>query len=1008
MSCEILAIVNGKSYVIGTSDTEITDLASLEKLLRDKNPKELKEILKQIPQIDSIETIDLNDIKENSLGVFTPRDILSGISSKEIRDILTGLNIPQSELTKQSVVVGLGDNNVKTQYYNGHIFLNMNYMYDNYNKAIALVELATFLKDPINYQENSKYLSSDNKEVRRKLLEILVPNNEKTIKGIEFIYDEVNRRRSLDIVGETTDSFNSRHTVLEVGNEYYDISRVETRDINYTPKQFIPVKNIEQGDLILIPYGDNKTVYELFYDYKINIDGNIELKTIVKSGDNFITRSYIIEKGKDLIWTRKFNNTVYQVPSAKNTQKLNVDKNFKYWNYQSIMDLLKTQGGKIPQRNISREIKEIKGNTIVLDNDKTVSLEELKSIEINLPDISNLGELSESNMSEWQKDPGLVLNGDTIAINKNGKLISVIALALGNVNKVPVIYYVDQNSEISFVNESNIKYVAKPLSKYTPSTIELNSVKNTINSIFGDNTENTLKVFLSPKKATERSFKDSEFSIQEMDESVFINNGDFIYDKLTKRIFKVIKVNSSGLIKTTIFDTEWKYITLKISDLNRHLILSKTPVNSTFAKASILKNRYNLGIIPDLTGTIAEEVKVVEDKTTGYIRAIPYKSQIDSNDIDVTSTYKEYLNTRFKWNKSNDELKKSPLFRYMYKDNKTYVKDSYNTLHIPLSGNWSNVFDKIIPGSFIVIKGNSKPFVVEKILGNKILVSMYHFSTVENGDSSFKNIRAEKFFIDASADVQQLFLPKWATENYNKIKEILISKNTNVVHSYVSNYSKSDSPEIINELIKLLQDKFKVEINTITNKELKNFKNLGVENSAAFVYEGGLYVNLDKASIEEPLHEILHLVLATMKSNNPDIYYNLINSVQYHPQFQETAKLYSDEINSDILEETFVKLLSKTFRSNILKDGVFSSETFNKALKNSISSLFLLEKTLVWEDPFSLLGRPVADIMTSFVSKLVENEEGLINFTDAFKMFEVSGKIKQMLKDNQLIQECNG
>lgn len=343
------------------------------------------------------------------------------------------------------------------------------------------------------------------------------------------------------------------------------------------------------------------------------------------------------------------------------------------------------------------------------------------------------------------------------------------------------------------------------------------------------------------------------------------------------------------------------------------------------------------------------------------------------------------------------------------------MKDSFNTNSIDVRGYWQTIFPKVVPGSSLIFEGNAKAYTVEKVLGNKMLVSNYHFSKIENENdkSDFSKIRAEKFFIDRTdpnIKVSQLFLPKWAEYNYQDIKKILNSANTNneVKNSYISNYSASDSPEIVNEIINLVSKQFGVTINTIYNEDLPKFVGLGVENSAAFVYEKGIYVNLDKASIEEPLHEVLHLVLGTMKVNDSDTYYRLINSVQYHPEYKNIAQNYQGNINSDILEEIFVKALSQTFRKNILKDGVYSSELFNSAIKKSVSDMLMLEKSLSWEDSFDLLGRSISDIMTEFASKLVGAEEGLINFTDAYSMFEVSGKVKKLIKNNQLIQECNG
>jgi hypothetical protein len=147
-------------------------------------------------------------------------------------------------------------------------------------------------------------------------------------------------------------------------------------------------------------------------------------------------------------------------------------------------------------------------------------------------------------------------------------------------------------------------------------------------------------------------------------------------------------------------------------------------------------------------------------------------------------------------------------------------------------------------------------------------------------------------------------------------------------------------------MIDVLQNKFGVPINIITNDDLKDFTHLDVNNSAAFVYEGGVYVNVDKAGMEEPLHEILHLVLATMKSNDSDSYYRIVNSVQYHPMFSEISKSYNGDINADKLEETFVKLLTMTVKSNIKPDELFTEKVFNESIKKSISDLLNLDADL--------------------------------------------------------------
>ena len=79
------------------------------------------------------------------------------------------------------------------------------------------------------------------------------------------------------------------------------------------------------------------------------------------------------------------------------------------------------------------------------------------------------------------------------------------------------------------------------------------------------------------------------------------------------------------------------------------------------------------------------------------------------------------------------------------------------------------------------------------------------------------------------------------------------------------------------------------------------------------------------------------------------------------------------------LEETFVKILSETFRDKIDSEGIFNSDIFTVAIKGAISELLDLTLNLENKDVFELLNNPVDQVLTLFGSKLLENETGLID-----------------------------
>lgn len=177
-------------------------------------------------------------------------------------------------------------------------------------------------------------------------------------------------------------------------------------------------------------------------------------------------------------------------------------------------------------------------------------------------------------------------------------------------------------------------------------------------------------------------------------------------------------------------------------------------------------------------------------------------------------------------------------------------------------------------------------------------------------------------------------------------------------------------------------------------------------NIAAYATASDIFINLNKASIEEPVHELMHLILTTLKAKDYNTYYQIIQSIQNHPLFQEVSRLYDEEINIDKLEETFVKLLSKTFRNKILTEGIFTTEMFDEAFKNTIKELFNLSSDLSSVDTNNLLTKSVNELMTVFGSRLLEETNTLIDTNDNIRMLQISNIIKTMRDNNNLIENC--
>lgn len=81
--------------------------------------------------------------------------------------------------------------------------------------------------------------------------------------------------------------------------------------------------------------------------------------------------------------------------------------------------------------------------------------------------------------------------------------------------------------------------------------------------------------------------------------------------------------------------------------------------------------------------------------------------------------------------------------------------------------------------------------------------------------------------------------------------------------------------------------------------------------SAAFIYNGDVYVNTDIATIDSQVHELMHIFLGSMRFKNPELYMELVQSVENLPNIETLARNYPNRTKLDLLEEVFVEEFSK-------------------------------------------------------------------------------------------------
>lgn len=183
----------------------------------------------------------------------------------------------------------------------------------------------------------------------------------------------------------------------------------------------------------------------------------------------------------------------------------------------------------------------------------------------------------------------------------------------------------------------------------------------------------------------------------------------------------------------------------------------------------------------------------------------------------------------------------------------------------------------------------------------------------------------------------------------------------------------------------------------------------------AFILQGEVHINLQKASISDVVHEYTHLFLHTVKYDSPTLYQALISKVNSHPLYDQIAGVYSHLQGSDLQEEVFVTLLGEYMKGNMNSTNKLAMEQnkttvvqFSEYTKEKLEAA-LQGKKLQSVTAAEILNMRLEDVLSMVGDKVMNNR-----ISDTYDKPELSfGRdTKQLAKDLKerglLIEECYG
>ena len=215
-----------------------------------------------------------------------------------------------------------------------------------------------------------------------------------------------------------------------------------------------------------------------------------------------------------------------------------------------------------------------------------------------------------------------------------------------------------------------------------------------------------------------------------------------------------------------------------------------------------------------------------------------------------------------------------------------------------------------------------------------------------------------------------------------------------------------------NEIIDKLQVLYGINMIPITNSELNTNEwegIVGTESVKAFVYNGNIYVNTDIATVDSPVHELLHILFGSMKYQNREMYEQIVGSAQQLNSYNEISERYPNRTQNDVNEEVFITELAKylTGRSNdlnALPDNIKHEIFYN--INRTLDTMLMGEasvKCIPQDQLYSLSLKNIAKLVNASTMSL----EFQGSLQDSYLNRILSNKKSELMNEGLLKEECS-
>lgn len=226
-------------------------------------------------------------------------------------------------------------------------------------------------------------------------------------------------------------------------------------------------------------------------------------------------------------------------------------------------------------------------------------------------------------------------------------------------------------------------------------------------------------------------------------------------------------------------------------------------------------------------------------------------------------------------------------------------------------------------------------------------------------------------------------------------------------------YNKYKSSAVLRNITAKLERINGIKINCISRLEMPTEIKENVETAGqvkGFIYNGEIYINTDNATIDTPIHEMLHLLLGSLKFSNNDLYNSIVDAVSQSENYNYLASQFNNRATSDINEELFVTEFAKHLTN---QNSVFN--TIDPTVVNNILYNInrVLDTAIFGANSVSTLSTPnimdssIMDLSNTLGSMLLKGEYmGTVDYHSAEAARILANQKSDLMEKGILTENC--